>query len=223
MDAAHWLPQSRPRLFVVALKEAGAAASAPTPPFHSPRLIAAVDRLPPAARDAWAWWRLPEPPRRNARLNALLEPDQAVAWLSDQHTEQLLGLVSPLHRARLDAALRGDGRQVAAGYRRVRLEQGCKVQRLELRFDGLAGCLRTPAGGSSRQYILVCEDRRVRARRLTAREAARLMGVPDGYQLPRSETAALKLMGDAVAVPVVRALSEGLLLPALSGRTARAA
>ena len=59
-------------------------------------------------------------------------------------------------------------------------------------------------------------------RRLTGREAARLMGVSDDYRLPSSESAALKLMGDAVAVPVVRALAEGLLLPALLDRRAAA-
>ena len=100
----------------------------------------------------------------------------------------------------------------------MRTEDGRKVQRLEIRFDGLAGCLRTPAGGSSRQYVVVCDGGRTRVRRLTGREAARLMGVSDDYRLPGSESAALKLMGDAVAVPVVRALTEGLLLPALSSR-----
>ena len=63
---------------------------------------------------------------------------------------------------------------------------------------------------------------RVRIRRLSGREAARLMGVGDDYGLPRSESAGLKLMGDAVAVPVVRALAEGLLLPALRGTRAAA-
>jgi DNA (cytosine-5)-methyltransferase 1 len=69
--------------------------------------------------------------------------------------------------------------------------------------------------------VIVAERGRVRARRLTAREAARLMGLADDYRLPASESAGLKLMGDAVAVPVVRALSESLLLPA--ARDARAA
>ena len=96
------------------------------------------------------------------------------------------------------------------------------MQRAEVRFDGLAGCLRTPAGGSSRQYVVVCDHGRARVRRLTGREAARLMGLPDDYRLPASESAALKLMGDAVAVPVVRALTEGLLSPVLSPRRAAA-
>ena len=217
MDAALWLAQSRPRLFIVAMRGPdGGEVARPVAPFHSARLVAAQGRLPEAVRGAWAWWTMVEPPRRNVDLAEVLEPDAALRWFDDDQTAALLDLAAPLHRTRLDAALASGERRVAAGFRRVRLERGRKVQRMELRMDGLAGCLRTPSGGSSRQYVIVCEDGRVRARRLTGREAARLMGVPDGYVLPRSESAALKLMGDAVAVPVVRALSDQLLLPALS-------
>jgi len=223
MDAALWLPQSRPRLFITALRGvAGPETRGPVAPFHSARLIASHQRLPEAVKAAWAWWSLPEPARRNLDLAAILEPDHALGWLSGRQTDALLALAAPLHRERLDAALASGERQVAAAFRRVRREAGTRVQRLELRMDGLAGCLRTPSGGSSRQYVIVCEAGRVRARRLTGREAARLMGVPDAYRLPASETAALKLMGDAVAVPVVRALSDGLLMPALTGVSAAA-
>ena len=220
MDAAFWLPQSRPRLFVVAIKGEGPEASGPTAPFHSSRLVAAQARLPQAVRDAWAWWSLPGPPKRNLDLAAVLEPDEAVEWLDDP--QAILALAAPAHRARIDQALASGRRRVGAAYRRVRVENGVKVQRLEVRFDGLAGCLRTPAGGSSRQYVVVCDHGRARVRRLTGREAARLMGLPDDYRLPASESAALKLMGDAVAVPVVRALTEGLLSPVLSPRRAAA-
>ncbi len=218
MDASLWLPQSRPRLFIVALRGGAAPETTrPTSPFHSTRLIAAHARLPDTVKAAWAWWSVSAPPRRNLDLTALLEPDDVVSWLSERQTADLLTLAAPLHRARLEAVLASGERRVAAAFRRVRIEAGTKVQRLELRFDGLAGCLRTPSGGSSRQYVIVCEAGRARARRLTGREAARLMGVSDDYRLPKGETAALKLMGDAVAVPVVRALSEGLLIPALKG------
>lgn len=223
LDAALWLPQSRPRLFIVALRGSeGAQGSGPEGPFHTPRLVGAHARLPAAARAGWAWWRLPAPPRRNLDLAGVLEPDASVAWLSTEQTHALVALTAPLHRARLEAARASGERRVAAAFRRVRVEAGIKVQRLELRLDGLAGCLRTPSGGSSRQYVLVCDQGRVRARRLTGREAARLMGVAGSYRLPPGETAALKLMGDAVAVPVVRALSEGLLWPALTGQRAAA-
>lgn len=224
MDAAHWLPQSRPRLFIVGVRGEGAPKGAgPSAPFHSARLVAAHARLPDAVKDAWAWWSLPAPPRRNLDLGAVLQPDAAVGWFSPEETGRLLALLAPLHRARLDAAVASGRRTVGAAFRRVRIERGEKVQRLELRFDGLAGCLRTPSGGSSRQYVIFCDGDEVRARRLTGRECARLMGVADDYILPSSESAALKLMGDAVAVPVVRALTEGLLLPAVGRGFERAA
>ena len=217
MDAALWLPQSRPRLFIVAMRVPAAVEAGPVAPFHSARLIAAHARLPQTVRDRWSWWRLPAPPARNLDLAAVLEPDDGVEWFDRAQTAALLALTGPLHRARLEAMKDQRDRRVGAAYRRVRTENGRKIQRLEIRFDGVAGCLRTPAGGSSRQYVVVCEGGDVRVRRLTGRESARLMGVSDDYRLPASESAALKLTGDAVAVPVVRALAEGLLLPALAG------
>ena len=54
------------------------------------------------------------------------------------------------------AAARAKGsRQVGALSRRTRPDGagGTRV-RTEARFDGLAGCLRTPGGGSSRQFLL---------------------------------------------------------------------
>ena len=223
MDAAHWLPQSRPRLFVVAMRGVeGPSVPSPREPFHSRRVIAAQAGLSKAVKAHWVWWDVAGPPRRNLDLAAVLEPDGAAAWFSADQVQRLLGLMAPLHRQKLDALLVPGERRVGAGFLRVRTEAGVKQQRLEARFDGLAGCLRTPSGGSSRQYVMICEAGRVRVRWLTGREAARLMGVADSYVLPRSESARLKLMGDAVPVPVVRALSDGLLRPALS-RPSRAA
>ena len=109
------------------------------------------------------------------------------------------------------------GRHVGTAFRRTRIEAGQRIQRAEVRFDGVAGCLRTPTGGSSRQFVVVVEEGQVRARLLTAREAARLMGLPDDYRLPKATTAALHLAGDGVAAPVVRHLAAHVLEPALLG------
>src|SRR5690606_17226355 len=107
--------------------------------------------------------------------------------------------------------------------RRVRVKNGEKLQRLEIRFDGLAGCLRTPSGGSSRQNVVIVDQGQVALRQLTGREAARLLRDYNVYRLPNCACATLKLMGDAVAVPVVEALTRQLLLPALRGAGAEAA
>ena len=96
----------------------------------------------------------------------------------------------------------------ATGYRRTR--NG--TQRLELRFDGIAGCLRTPEGGSSKQYLVVQRDGVSHARLLTVRETARLMGAPDSFRLPGSKNDGYKAMGDAVAAPVAKFLGETFLL-----------
>ena len=62
---------------------------------------------------------------------------------------------------------------------------------------------------------MVVDGDRVRTRLLSAREAARLMGLPDSYQLPAAVTSALHVAGDGVAAPVVRWLAEHLLEPLL--------
>ena len=80
-------------------------------------------------------------------------------------------------------------------------------------FDGVAGCLRTPEGGSSRQVLVIAESGSIRTRLLTVRETARLMGAPDDYKLPGSYNDGYKAMGDAVAVPVARFLAKNLLAP----------
>ena len=57
-------------------------------------------------------------------------------------------------------------------------------------------------------------------RRLTPRECARLMGYPDSFQIVVSDTQAYKQFGNAVAVPVVRAVGQSII--AALGRGASA-
>jgi DNA (cytosine-5)-methyltransferase 1 len=215
IDAALFTPQSRPRLFVIAARRAPASLIAPAPsePFHSQALRNAVERMPDGLRKRFVWWRLDTPAKRNTRLADVLEDDAKVAWSTPEQTQRLVAQMSPLQTARLDALRESGRREVGAVFRRIRIEHGQRVQRAEARFDGLAGCLRTPAGGSSRQILLFIEGKDVRSRLLSPREAARLMGVPEEYPLPTGQTAALHLVGDAVCVPVVRWLSQNLLAP----------
>lgn len=231
VDAALFLPQSRPRLFIVAIAEDvdlpdSAVDPAPGAPsaFRPKALLTAHAALGPEAHKAWIWWRLPAP-RVNVRaLEDIVEDDPgAVRWRAPHETEALLALMAPLHRARIESLKASGLRRVGAVYRRMRRDaSGAKVQRAEARFDGVAGCLRTPAGGSSRQTLLVIEAGVVRSRLMSAREAARLMGLDDAYALPPNYNDAYRLAGDGVAVPVVRFLAHELLEPLLGrGATAR--
>ena len=191
IDAARFVPQSRPRLFIVAVRQDRAIppsliAPGPDPLWHPDRLLCAWERLPNAARSAWVWWRLPEPRRRECILAGCIEEDSRVAWHTAAQTQRLLELMSPVNRNKVTKAETGNRRAVGCVYRRTRKDgSGARVQRAEVRFDGLAGCLRTPAGGSSRQTVLIVEGQRVRSRLLSAREATRLMGLPNSYKLPR--------------------------------------
>jgi DNA (cytosine-5)-methyltransferase 1 len=67
--------------------------------------------------------------------------------------------------------------------------------------------------------IVVREN--VRTRLLSPREAARLMGLPDDYRLPEKYNEAYHLVGDGVAVPVVRFLAAHILEPLLTGEIER--
>ncbi|MCR6645677.1 MAG: DNA cytosine methyltransferase [Terricaulis sp.] len=221
MDASAFVPQSRPRLFIIAARNAPShlIASGPSEPFHTAALRAVVARLPEALRKHFVWWRLDAPAKRNTRLIDLID-EANTGWDAPEKTAKLLTQMSPLQRARVEALRESGERAVGAVFRRIRIEHGKRVQRAEARFDGLAGCLRTPAGGSSRQILLFIEANSTRSRLISPREAARLMGAPDEYPLPAGQTAALHLFGDGVCVPAVRWLSNHLLAP-LAGAAAQ--
>jgi DNA (cytosine-5)-methyltransferase 1 len=161
----------------------------------------------------WVWWRLPVPAPRRHVLSDLLEWDAPVD--SEERRKRVLSLVPPAHKREMAAVL-PIADSVAAGYRRTRAGR----QVLEIRFDGVAGCLRTPEGGSSRQYVVIRKSGADwQTRLLTVRETARLMGAPDTYALPGTYNDGYKAMGDAVAVPVTAWLARHLLHPlALAAR-----
>lgn len=176
-------------------------------------------KLSKRAKAAWTWWRLPLPPVRNTAFSDLIEETpKSVRWHTREETKHLLSLMSSVNLAKVEAAKRAGRRMVGCIYRRTRTDdEGAKVQRAEIRFD-IAGCLRTPAGGSSRQSIMIVQGSTVRSRLLSPREAARLMGLPEDYVLPENYNEAYHLVGDGVVVPVIRFLAAHILEPILASR-----
>ena len=213
INAARWVPQSRPRVFVVAVQ-----AESAIPPelvgiapswLHPDSVRKAV-----AGLDGWVWWNMPEPPARKQNLFDVIEWD---ATYADAKTDaRNIALISPRHRELLNQLPKSKP-FAAPGYKRTR--SGKQV--LELRFDDLAGCLRTPQGGSSRQVIIIKKNGKLKSRLLTVREAARLMGAPETYKIPGGYNDGYKAMGDAVAVPVVKWLAKHLLLPLVKAHEQR--
>lgn len=215
IDAVHFVPQSRPRLFIVAVDERVSLpdeliALTANPAWHPAAIIKAFNRLPSELKDKWVWWNVPTPDARLRTLDDIIEQKpKGVAWHSDTETARLIEMMTPINRKKVMQAQKAGQLKVGTIYRRTR--DG--VQRAEVRFDGISGCLRTPSGGSSRQTIIVVNGAEIRSRLLSPREAARLMGLDDGYTLPERYNDAYHLAGDGVAVPVVSHLAKNLFEP----------
>jgi DNA (cytosine-5)-methyltransferase 1 len=220
MDAVHFLPQSRPRLFIVGVREDVEIApdllsERPSSLWHPRNLIGAHTKLPREIQAKWVWWNLAVPPKRSIKFSDLIEDDPlGVEWHTAAETKKLLKMMSKINLEKVQEAKRTGRYMVGGVYKRTRLDDdGQKVQRAEVRFDDISGCLRTPAGGSSRQVILVVDGDFVRSRLISPRETARLMGLPDSYKLPSNYNEAYHLTGDGVAVPVVRYLARQIIEP----------
>ncbi len=214
VDARHFVPQSRPRMFVVGLRD------------PDPR-----DRWHPGAdRPAWAHRLavrhpearlharpLPALPDGPATLEAVVErlPATHPDWWPRERVARFTASLSPVQAARLAGLREREGWRWRTAYRRTR----AGVAVWEIRADGIAGCLRTARGGSSRQALVQAGDGDVRVRWMTPHEYARLMGAP-AYRVGTRRTQALFGFGDAVCVPAVRWLAEHYLAPALRGRRA---
>ena len=213
VDARLFLPQSRPRVFVVAVDSQVDCSSfvhediPDAVPWFSKAVRSSYEQLPASLRALWRWWRLPEPSLAISPVEDMIEENPtAVEWHAPGETARLLDMMTALNLEKTNLAI-VRGPSVGFIYKRIR----GGVQRAEVRFDGIAGCLRTPQGGSSRQIVLVLGDGRIRSRLLSPREAARLMGVPDLFWLPPKYNDAYRAIGDGVAVPVVRWLADRLL------------
>ena len=136
-------------------------------------------------------------------------------WDSQGATTRLIELMTETHLDKIEWAKLQAKPVYGTLFKRTRIEGGQRIQRAEVRFDGIAGCLRTPTGGSSRQTVIRVYKDQIKTRLLSPRETARLMRLPDTYKLPTKRNDALHLTGDGVVVPVVQFLSQTIFEPAL--------
>ena len=223
LDARWFTPQSRPRLFIVGVQR-------PVPDDAEgeyPPALMASSRLRPDALHRfimkhpdirWNLRRLPSPPSHcEGTLSDIVEelPSDAPEWWSRERSEYLYSQMSDTHRATADAWIDKPHWTYGTIFRRVRKQpDGVKRTMAELRSDGLAGCLRTPKGGSGRQILFRAGFGRYDVRLVTPRECARLMGADD-FTINAGTTKALFGFGDAVCVPAVAWMAEHYLNPVL--------
>jgi DNA (cytosine-5)-methyltransferase 1 len=212
LDAACFVPQSRQRLFVVGVKS-----KISEPDFLEDGFF--EDTVRPAALSdfifthpdiRWHLKALPDPPQRKNRLDDFIEdiPSNASLWWNKERSSYLLSQMSLRHKKIADKMIAGKKKTFGTVFRRVRNGKSMA----ELRTDGVAGCLRTPRGGSGRQILFVAGNGSYRVRLLSPRECARLMGADD-FKMDVPLNQALFGFGDAVCVPVIEWIANNYLRP----------
>ncbi|MFH1741801.1 MAG: DNA (cytosine-5-)-methyltransferase [bacterium] len=225
LDAIHFTPQSRPRVFVIGVEQDLAPsvmvlrsrqkllgrwqAIIDGNPAIRPRAVTKV--MNQNLDVEWGAFRFPAPPMRATALHEVVERlahDDERWWPEDKVTK-LVSQMADRDLERASNLMRGDTLQFATVYKRVR--QG--RTRAEVRNDGVAGCLRTPRGGSSKQILLQGRRGEMRARWMTPREYGRLQGVPDAYRIPPNVIQGLFAFGDAVCVPAISWIARNALDP----------
>lgn len=212
IDAADFVPQSRERLFVIGLLEN-------VFPLQNPEeaIFGLQSRVRPAALASfilkhqqikWNIRRLPILPNRERSLEDIIEdlPENDPLWWSAARANYLLSQMSPRHRIIADRMIDGNSWSYGTVFRRMRNGKSTA----ELRTDGIAGCLRTPAGGSAKQILFKAGYNQHFARLLTPRECARLMGIGE-YSITVPFDQALFGFGDAVCVPVIEWIAANYL------------
>jgi DNA (cytosine-5)-methyltransferase 1 len=228
IDAQWFVPQSRPRMFLV-----GYQSELLTPPLvrkstdvefgacDDPwqQAIDRADRLRPARLRAamgsiepatgWTTIDCGNPLRSPQSISDVIDFGDDQVWWEQTEVDRHYAMMFERHSRQVESLRAHGGPPLAlTAFRRVREGQ----QRMEVRFDGIAGCLRTPRGGSAKQIILAIINGELRMRWMTPREYARLQGAGD-YALPENTIQALFGFGDAVCVPVIEWIDRHMLTP----------
>lgn len=217
VDASWFIPQSRKRLFIFGqIKDSVSLEALPVAQtvrenLYRPRIV--VDFIKKQSQVRWLTSELPNPPMSERNLEHFLEdlPEEAPEWWSPARTQYLLSQIAPRQRAMLDSMIARPYWTYRTAFRRTRNQ----VTVAEVRADGIAGCLRTPRGGSARQILVKVGMGKFYARLLTPRECAKLMGASD-YKIAVSPSQALMGFGDAVCVPVIEWIALHRLNPVVS-------
>lgn len=208
LDARRFVPQSRPRLFIVGVIDPPADEPVPNSELRPDWLQASFSD--PTLRTHRAALPAP-PPLLTSGLSSVVErmAENDARWWGADRVAAFLSSLSEIQAKRLQALREGSDFSYRTAYRRTR--NG--VPMWEVRADDIAGCLRTARGGSSKQALVEAGKGQVRVRWMTPLEYARLMGAGE-YRLDGTRhNQALFGFGDAVCVPVVTWLAKHYLMP----------
>jgi DNA (cytosine-5)-methyltransferase 1 len=214
IDAAHFVPQSRVRLFVLGnlfgLSQSRDELEGILNHLSSTRPQKLKDFIVSNPGIRWNLRNLPDLPQRKINLVDIV--DKSEKWWIKERTDYLFNQMFERHQSQIRLMIQNDYYSYGTVFRRMRIRDGFKQSTAELRIDGIAGCLRTPKGGSARQIIVRAGKKRFDARLINARESACLMGADDYFISPNmSFNNILFGFGDAVCVPVIEWIAKNYL------------
>lgn len=233
LDAKFFLPQSRPRVFVIGVdqnmeapflnRESSAnwlgsrwqqTVERADRSLRPERLLKLMDSI--ELSTGWAAFDLPPLTMPQLDIADFIDRDDDQEWWDAAAVSKHHDMMNDRHRELVDRLLSEGGTHVGTIFRRKRDGK----TRAEVRLDGIAGCLRTPKGGSARQIVIVIDRGRLRMRWMSAREYARLQGAGD-FPLVENDIQNLYGFGDAVCVPVIQWIDSHLLTPLFEHSRAR--
>lgn len=212
IDAANFVPQSRVRLFIVGKLINHEKSRLSVRQYFPETKLRPSNLVKFIFNNSEIDWEinhnLPELPSLNETIDSIVErlPKRSKLWWSKERVEYLLNQTFERHLSKIAEFKNEPNYKYLTAFRRVRNGKSMA----EIRFDGIAGCLRTPKGGSARQILLEVGKGEVNVRLLTPRECARLMGADD-FVISGTPNQALFGFGDAVCVPVVTWIAENYL------------
>jgi len=214
IDAARFVPQSRVRLFVIGAIIDGKADWGIRENLHfyesDVRPKALADFIFTHPEIVWNIRNMPRIPSASVKLENIVEdlPDDSDFWWNEKRRDYLVSQMSEKHYNILQRMKNTQKWSYGTVFRRVRKGKSMA----ELRSDGVAGCLRTPRGGSGRQILVKAGFGKVQVRLITPRECAMMMGAKD-YAIKVPLNQALFGFGDAVCVPVISWIARHYLNP----------
>ena len=210
VDASHFVPQSRVRMFIIGKqtnkRNLKLKNYLPETKLRPRKLIKFMHDHPEIHWDINT--QLPDLPEINNKLASVIDniSKSSSIWFSKDRVDYLLNQTFERHYSRILELREQKSYNYLTAFRRVRNGKSMA----EIRFDGIAGCLRTPKGGSARQILLQVGMGKINVRLLTPGECARLMGADD-FKLSGTANEALFGFGDAVCVPVVTWIANNYL------------
>ncbi|HEV7449187.1 MAG TPA: DNA (cytosine-5-)-methyltransferase [Candidatus Paceibacterota bacterium] len=209
IDASNFVPQSRVRIFIIGVHDSIVSVM-PMGSLEQEYAVASSDARPKKIIDyiranedlRWYFHQLPNLPLRTITLEEIIDHNEE--WWDEKRTAYVLSQMHERHLTLIRQKMMEDEFSYLPAFRRMRMRDGEKRSTVEIRSDGIAGCLRTPKGGSARQIIARAGKGTFNVRLFNGIEAAKLMGAGDFAINPSlSLNQVLFGFGDAVCVPAV--------------------